>query len=207
MSHLCGGAGFTSRKGWRYIAVSLMSVAVAHAVLIVGYGLAGLSARMANLVAFAAGALPAYTLNRRWTWERTGRSRLLAEVAPYWALSATSLAISTWAVGAAEHVARQVSESRAVHALAVLAAAGATTAVLWMIKFVVFDRLLFGRVSGDTMAEVDDRGASAPVRRRAARVDDSVEDRGQGHRWPRPVEDLLSNAAPGATSSANTTRR
>lgn len=146
--------GADSRKRWRYVAVSLVSVVVAHAVLVLGYGLLGWSARVANLVAFVAGALPAYTLNRRWTWRRTGRSRLLTEVAPYWVLSAAGLATSTWAVGAAEGVARQLSDSRAVHTLIVLAAAVATTGALWIIKFVVFERLLFAGAPGDAVTDV-----------------------------------------------------
>ncbi len=145
--------GVRSRKRWRYIMVSLVSVVVAHTVLILCFGVLTWSARVSNLVAFVAGAVPGYTLNRRWTWGRTDRSRLLAEVGPYWVLSATGLAVSTWAVGAAEGVARQLSDSRAAQTLIVLAAAVATTGVLWIIKYVAFDRLVFGRAPDDTVTD------------------------------------------------------
>lgn len=132
-----------ARKGRRYIAVSLVSVVIAHTTLVIGYAALGWSARVANVVAFTAGTLPAYTLNRRWTWGRTDRSRLLTEVAPYWGLSTASLIASTWAVGTAESVAQELSDSRTMQALMVLGAAVAVTGVLWVAKFAVFDRLLF----------------------------------------------------------------
>ncbi len=135
--------GQSTVKQRRYVAVSVLSVVIAQATLAAGFGLLGWSARFANVVAFIAGALPAYTLNRRWTWERSGRSRLLAEVAPYWALSVLGLGLSTWAVGFAEIAARGLSESRAIQTLIVLTAAIATTGVLWGMKFLAFEFWLF----------------------------------------------------------------
>ncbi len=144
-------------KRRRYVLVSLVSVVVAHTVLIVCFGVLGWSARVSNLVAFVAGAAPGYTLNRRWTWGRTDRSRLLTEVGPYWALSAAGLALSTWSVGVAEVVARQLSDSRAAQTLIVLAAAVATTGVLWVVKYVTLDRLLFARAPGGAVTELGGR--------------------------------------------------
>jgi GtrA-like protein len=53
--------------------------------------------RPANVIACAVAAVPSFHLNRSWAWGRRGRSRLLREVAPFWALAFLGLAFSTWA--------------------------------------------------------------------------------------------------------------
>jgi putative flippase GtrA len=131
------------RRAVRYSLASIVSVAVSQTVLLGAFGLLHWPTRTANLVACAVGALPSYHLNRTWTWGRHGRSRLWHEIVPFWALAFLGLALSTWATGVANAVARQAAVSHLTATLVVMSAALAAFGVLWVGKFVFFNSLLF----------------------------------------------------------------
>jgi putative flippase GtrA len=132
------------QKGLKYVAVSALSITVTEAVLAFAFGVLGWRARVANLVAFVSGGIPAYVLNRRWTWRKTGRSHLTREVLPFWALAFIGLALSTLAVGFAEDAAPELTDSRSRQTVLVMAASLAAYGAVWTGKFIAFDRLLFG---------------------------------------------------------------
>jgi putative flippase GtrA len=132
------------QKGLKYLAVSALSITITQAVLALAFGVFEWRARMANLVAFVSGGIPAYVLNRRWTWQKTGRSHLAREVLPFWAMAFLGLALSTLAVGVAEDAAPEITEARGLQTLFVVAASLAAYGAVWAGKFIAFDRLLFG---------------------------------------------------------------
>lgn len=132
------------RKGVRYAAVSAVSISITEAVLAFTFGGLGWEARLANLVAFVSGGIPAYVLNRRWTWRKTGRSHLAREVLPFWALAFLGLGLSTLAVGVADDAAADLTDSRRLQTVFVVAASLAAFGTVWVAKFFAFDRLLFG---------------------------------------------------------------
>jgi putative flippase GtrA len=127
----------------RYLAVTVVTVLVSQTVLALGFGILRWSAPRANLVSFVAGGLVSYQLNRRWTWQRQKRSSLTREVLPFWGIAFAGLALSTLAVAAAESLAKQVTSERALQTAFVSAASLAAFGTLWILKFVLFDRLLF----------------------------------------------------------------
>ena len=127
----------------RYSLTSVVSVAVSETVLLVAFGLLHWPARTSNVVACAVGAVPSYHLNRTWAWGRRGRSRLWHEIVPFWALAFLGLAVSTWATDLASMMAHRAAASHLGATLAVMFAAFAAFGVLWVGKFVVFNRLLF----------------------------------------------------------------
>ncbi len=128
----------------RYVLVSVVSVVAGQVVLVLCFGLARLSAETSNLVAFVAGGLVSYVLHRRWTWRRSGRSRVLHEVIPFWSIAIVGLVVSTLAVGVAEDIASRNVGSRAAQTLIVMSASLAAYGVVWIVKFIVLDRYLFG---------------------------------------------------------------
>lgn len=132
------------RKGARYAAVSVVSITITETVLAITFGGLGWEARLANLVAFVSGGVPAYVLNRRWTWRKTGRSHLTREVLPFWVLAFLGLALSTLAVGVADDAAAELTDSRRLQTVFVVAASLAAFGTVWVAKFFAFDRLLFG---------------------------------------------------------------
>jgi cellulose synthase/poly-beta-1,6-N-acetylglucosamine synthase-like glycosyltransferase/putative flippase GtrA len=131
------------RKLLRYSLVSLVSIAVSQAVLMVGFGWWHWTASVANVVACAVATVPSYYLNRSWAWGRRGRSHLWKEVVPFWAIAFAGLALSTWAADAASTLADRAAVSHATATAVVMAASLLAFGVLWVGKFAVFNRLLF----------------------------------------------------------------
>ena len=130
------------RKLFRYSIASVVATAVSQLTLLMLYGVfAVLAARNAAVAATLAGAVPSYFLNRNWAWSRSGRSRVMREVLPYLASTIAGLVFSTWASDmAATHAAGM---SHAWRTAVVSGAYLGSFALLWVAKFVLFDRLLF----------------------------------------------------------------
>jgi putative flippase GtrA len=125
----------------RYSAVSGVSTVTSLSILGVLVGVFGVDAVVANVVATAVGTVPSFELNRRWVWfDRTRRS-VLRQVTPFCSLSFAGLVISTLAVHAAS--ARTIGWSRGWHTLAVEAANVSAYGALWVVQFVLLDRVLF----------------------------------------------------------------
>jgi len=125
----------TGRKVLRYAAVSAIAIGVTQALLI-GLLDAGTPALEANIAAVCAASVPAYLLNRRWVWERDGRHDLAREVVPFWCFAFIGLALSSLLVAV-------VSGRPHTSALVISAANLSGFAVLWGLRFVVLDQVLF----------------------------------------------------------------
>jgi putative flippase GtrA len=116
------------------------------AVLAVGFGMA---AGTANVLATICGIGPSYAYNRRWAWRRTGRGDLWREVVPFWVLSLSGLVLSTAVVAAVSSWGAGWPDM--VRAVALPAANIAVFGALWLVQFVLLDRVLFadpGAVGG-----------------------------------------------------------
>jgi len=125
----------------RYCAVSGVATGTSLVTLGILVGIVGTNATLANVVATAVGTVPSFELNRRWVWAQQGRRSLVRQVIPFSALSFAGLVLSTLAVKvAADHTA---SLGRGWHTLAVEAANVAAYGILWVLQFVILDRVLF----------------------------------------------------------------
>ena len=134
----------TGRKALRYTLVSMVSVVVSQAVLFLSFGVLRLaSAVPCNIIATAVATVPSYYLNRRWAWGKTGRSHLWKEIVPFWGLAFLGLALSILAVDIAETEAPKITSSHLGTAVIVNFSALAAWGVIWIGKFVIFNRLLF----------------------------------------------------------------
>lgn len=145
-----------AQKAIRYSLVSAISVVVNQVGLFVLFTVLGWTARSANILACALGGIPSYHLNRRWTWGKTGRSHLIKEVAPFWTLAFLGLIFSTWAADFGESQAQDLTSSRVVQGLIVNGASLAAFGVLWVAKFVLFNKVLFVTRDEDLQAELAD---------------------------------------------------
>ncbi|HUY22758.1 MAG TPA: GtrA family protein [Acidimicrobiales bacterium] len=132
----------TGKKLVRYAMVSVISTVVSFSILGLVYGVLRLwtevpSTVFANLVA----SVPAYYLNRSWSWGKNGRSHILKEVVPFWTMSAAGLALSIFTASQAQHL----SDVHHLHHFGrTVLVEGANTgafAILWVVKFLVFNRL------------------------------------------------------------------
>ncbi len=141
----------------RYSMVSVIAVAVNQLVLLITFGLLHWSARASNVWAVCISAVPSYYLNRAWAWGKRGRSHVLKEVVPFWAMALLGLAFSTWAAGFAESNAHRITSSHFGTTVVVMAAALGAFGVLWVGKFVVLNKLLFVH-HGEEMPPADTLG-------------------------------------------------
>ena len=132
----------------RCFSVSIGTTVLSTAVLVALAIGAGVPAGLANVIAVSCGIVPSYLANRSWVWRRRGRSSLAREVAPFWALSLAGLALSTvavaWTAGLTRHL------SPAVRAVALPTANLAVFGSLWVVQFVVLDRILFSSAGTDS---------------------------------------------------------
>src|ERR1039458_10652131 len=69
------------RRIARFVSVSVASTAVSFTVISLFYGLKIIRGEVdATLFGNLVGAIPSYSLNRRWVWRKSGRSHLRKEV-------------------------------------------------------------------------------------------------------------------------------
>lgn len=131
------------RRLLRYASVSVVSTATGLTVLGLLVGVAGVPAVWANVVATAVGTVPSFELNRRFVWCVRGERPRLAQIVPFCLLSFSGLVVSSVAV----HVAGDATaaDSRLVHTAAVELGNVAAYGALWVVQFLLCDRLLFRR--------------------------------------------------------------
>ena len=142
------------RKAVRYSLVSVVSVLVNQVALFVLFTFAHWTARSANITASVIAGVPSYYLNRNWAWEKKGRSHLVKEILPFWIIALAGLAFSTWAADFAETQTEHLG--RVAQGLVVNAAAFTAFGVLWVGKFIFFNKVLFVTRDEDVRAALAD---------------------------------------------------
>ena len=149
----------------RYSAVSGISTVTSLTILGVLVGLFGVDAVLANVLATAVGTVPSFELNRRWVWFDQSQRSVLRQITPFCTLSFAGLVISTLTVRVVS--ARTIDLSRGWHTLAVEAANVSAYGALWVVQFVLLDRVLFRdrRTSnaGQAVVPVAEAGPCAAV--------------------------------------------
>ncbi|MET9313395.1 GtrA family protein [Kribbella sp. NPDC003505] len=132
----------SSRRGrwllWaKYSASSVVATVVSQLAFALCYWF-GTAAIVATLVAWLAGAVPNYVLNRRWTWGRSGQKL------PYTMIVIGSAVTAAVVTSVTDHLVQPV-DSHALKTLLVTGSYFGTYAVLFIVKFVLFDRLVFAK--------------------------------------------------------------
>jgi putative flippase GtrA len=133
----------------RYGTISVVSTAISLSGLFVFYRWIGLSPTWSNILATCIATVPYYYLNRIWVFKKSGRSHLTKEVLPFWTIAIVSLVLSTLAVKFAGSQVHSIS-SKNVRGGILVAANFATYGILWIAKFVVFNRYLFNSQTAPT---------------------------------------------------------
>src|SRR5438309_2618057 len=82
----------------RYAGVSVIASAVGFTVLGVLVGLFHAPAGWSNVTATLVAAVPSFELNRRWAWQRRGGKATSRQVVPFFAMTLSGLALSTYIV-------------------------------------------------------------------------------------------------------------
>ncbi|MBS2965417.1 GtrA family protein [Actinocrinis puniceicyclus] len=127
----------------RYAAGSLVATACSEIVLVAGYGLLGLGPQAAALVAWVAGAVPNYLLNRRWAWSGRDRAPAWRELLPYWVITLGTAALAIAATTAADGMVRHAVSDRGERSFLLGVVYLAAYGFVFVIKFVLFDGWVF----------------------------------------------------------------
>jgi putative flippase GtrA len=132
----------SSVKLIKYAGVSVISTVVSQVTLLLTFGIFHVMSEVpANIVANVVATVPSYALNRRWVWGKSGKSHFWKEVAPFWILSFIGLAFSSLAVWIAGDFARAHNLSHGETALLVNLANLMSFGILWIVKFVIYNKL------------------------------------------------------------------
>jgi putative flippase GtrA len=127
----------------RCMGVSVITTVISFTILAVATSGFGVTAMLANVMATGIATVPSYSLNRRWTWGKRDRSDIWREVVPFWVLSFLGLALSTLMVGIVDAWASQLRLAPLFHTGALLAGHLSGFGLLWIVQFVLLDRVLF----------------------------------------------------------------
>jgi putative flippase GtrA len=131
------------RRLLHYATVSLVATGVSQVVLATLVATRATGAAEANVIATLVGTVPSFELNRRWVWGKRGRRSIASEIAPFAAISATGLVLSTLAVAVASGWADAVGLGATTRTLTVQCANLAAFGVVWVAQFIVLDKVLF----------------------------------------------------------------
>jgi putative flippase GtrA len=127
-------------------AVALLTSVIVFALLLD----AGVGTTADSILAFIAGALPNWILNRRWAWERTGEMDVAREVIGYALISLIALAASSAGTGWTDALLRHhLNHDHSLRVLLVSLAYVVVQGLLFVAKFIAYDALVFtdgGRV-------------------------------------------------------------
>ena len=134
--------GHQGRKLIRFTAVSAVSTAVSVVVIALVYGLKIIKGEVeATLIGNIIGAVPSYSLNRRWTWGKTGRSHVRKELLPFWTMAVLGIAFSMVGASYAKSVVHSHHWSHLLNTGIVDGANLISFAVFWVLKLIVFNRI------------------------------------------------------------------
>ena len=125
------------KKASRFLIVSAFNVVFGQSLLVLTHSWLGWAFAVSNGAAVAVSAGPAYVLTRYWVWENRSKNHLVKDVLPFWGLAFFGLIVSTLAAG----IANTYTDAQVILNLVNLASFG----IIWVSKFFIFDRLMFGR--------------------------------------------------------------
>lgn len=126
----------------RFVAASVVATGISQVVFITSYWLTGMST-VATALAWLAGAVPNFVLNRR-SWGGGGRRGLRSEILRYGVISVVTALLATLATEGAETLAAGTfPDARPARVAIVWGAFLGTYVMMFVVKFFLIDRLVF----------------------------------------------------------------
>ena len=139
---LLAGTHRLARLG-RYGILSVASTVLGEGLIALFVGVFRWPAAVANLVAATIVLAPLYVATRLWVWRARGALGVPRQAATFWLISLTAVVLSTLCAGAAQDMARNLHLSHVATTGLVLAAVACCYGVLWLVRFFIFDTLVF----------------------------------------------------------------
>jgi putative flippase GtrA len=103
----------------------------------------GLSTTACSILAFAAGAIPNWTLNRRWTWQVKGKVAFGREILAYVVVSGATLLALSLATGWTNRHVQSIPAGHGLRALLVTATYFGVLLVLYAARFLLYEHWIF----------------------------------------------------------------
>jgi len=129
-----------SARWLRYLLTSGLSTGISEIALVALYALGITGATTAAVLATLVGTVPSYLISRYWIWPEADRRGVGRQMTLYWLTTGVSLVISSLATGAA---AAHAPAGRELHVVVASIAYIGTYLILWIAKYVVYQRLVF----------------------------------------------------------------
>ena len=129
--------------GLARFAISSAVAATTSAVVFPILYVLGASTTACSVAAFAAGAIPNWTLNRRWTWKVEGRVAFGREILAYVAVSVTTLLALSLVTGWTHDQVQGIPAGHGVRVLLVTASYFGVLAVLYGLRYFLYEFWIF----------------------------------------------------------------
>ena len=104
---------------------------------------AGASTTVCTVLAFFAGAIPNWTLNRRWTWKVRGRVAFGREILAYLVISTSTLLVLSLATGLTDHAVKGIPAHHGIRVILVTGSYFAVLALLYGVRFFLYEHWIF----------------------------------------------------------------
>jgi len=128
----------------RYSMVSGVAIVISQVAILICTAIFHFSGILANTVGAVAATPASYELNRKWAWGKRGKSHLWKEVTPFWALTLIGYLASTGTVQLADNMCASHHVTGLDRAFAIMGASLFAYGVVWVAKFIIFNKLVFG---------------------------------------------------------------
>jgi putative flippase GtrA len=130
------------RRLIRYTLVSIASTVTSIVIIAIVYGFRIIPGEVeATIFGNVVATIPAYNLNRRWTWGKTGRSHVRKEIIPFWVIAALGIVFSITGASYAHLLVHEHHWSRLLNTGLVVGANFVSFAIFWLLKLAVFNRI------------------------------------------------------------------
>ena len=150
------------RRIARFAISSMVAAATSFVVFAILYVLTS-QPTLCSIVAFLAGAIPNWTLNRKWTWKVEGRVSLGREIVAYVVISAATLVLLSLATSWTHRHVQSIAPGHGIRVLLVTGSYFAVLACLYGVRFFLYERWIFSGHSR-LRAALRSRGLLRPVR-------------------------------------------
>ncbi|TCO46280.1 GtrA-like protein [Kribbella antiqua] len=145
VTKVTGGSGVrrTRLLLWaKYSAASVVATVISQVAFALCYWF-GTAPIVATLVAWVCGTVPSYLMNRHWTWGHSGRPG--RDLLPYAIIVVTSAVLAGVVTTVTDHLVQDRVASHFWQTVLVSGSYLGTYGVLFILKFVLFDRYVFAK--------------------------------------------------------------
>jgi len=103
----------------------------------------GAATTVCTVVAFSAGAIPNWTLNRRWTWKVQGRVAFGREILAYLVISASTLLVLSVATALTNEAVEGIPAHHGIRVILVTGSYFLVLALLYGMRFFLYEHWIF----------------------------------------------------------------